>query len=116
MTCDDSPGVRPVVIAPGALASLELDDLHQLLDEGWGQRCRGTGVNEVHQMPYMSGCGADSEPSRGGIAARAHVLDDPLRSQDLVEVVGVRPWLCFEHRIRPAGQLDARGHPIAASV
>src|SRR3712207_7081882 len=42
--------------------SLEFDDLHQLLDEGRGQLWRGGRVNEVHQMPYVSGCGPHSEP------------------------------------------------------
>ena len=115
LTGGDPPGVRPVVVGLGGLASLEFDDLHQLLDEGGGQLWRGSRVNEVHQMPYMSGCGPHSEPGRGGIAAPTHVLDHPLGSQRLVQVVGVCPGHCFEHCICPSGQLDAHGHPIDAS-
>src|SRR5438309_2352893 len=68
LTGGDPPGVRPVVVGLGGLASLELDDLHQLLDEGRGQLWRGSRVNEVRQMPYMCGCGPHAEPGRGGIA------------------------------------------------
>ena len=115
LTGGDPPGVRPVVVGLGGLASLEFDDLHQLLNEGRGQLWRGSRVNEVHQMPYMSGCGPHSEPGRGGIAAPTHVLDHSLGSQRLVQVVGVCPGHCFEHCICPSGQLDAHGTPIDAS-
>src|SRR3712207_8107958 len=37
-----------------SLTGLELDDLHQLLDEGRGQSCRGSRVDEVHQVPHVS--------------------------------------------------------------
>ena len=36
-TGGDAPGVRPVVVGLGGLAGLELDDLHQLLDDRRGQ-------------------------------------------------------------------------------
>ncbi len=62
----------------------------------------------------MSGCGPHSEPGRGGIAAPAHVLDHPLGPQRLIQVVGVSPGHCFEHRIRPSGQPDTHGTPIDA--
>ena len=77
----------------------------------WGQLSRNR-VNEVHQMPYMSGCGPHSEPGRGGIAAPTHVLDHSLGSQRLVQVVGVCPGHCFEHCICPSGQLDAHAPPL----
>ncbi len=80
-----------MVVGLGGLASLEFDDLHQLLNQGRGQLWRGSRVNEVHQMPYMSGCGPHSKPGRGGIAAPTHVLDHSLGSQRLVQVVGVCP-------------------------
>ena len=115
LTGGDQPGVRPVVVGLGGLASLEFDDLHQLLNEGRGQLWRGSRVNEVHQMPYMSGCGPHSEPRRGGVAVPTHVLDDPLGSQRFAQVVGVCPRLCFEHRICPSGQLDTHRTCIDAS-
>ena len=104
-----------MVVGLGGLASLEFDDLHQLLNEGRGQLWRGSRVNEVHQMPHMSGCGPHSEPGRGGIAAPTHVLDHSLGSQHLVQVVGVCPGHCFEDCRCPSGQLDADGTPIDAS-
>src|SRR3954467_10384876 len=42
LTGDDPPGERPVVVRLGRLASLEFDDLYQLLDEGPGQLRRGS--------------------------------------------------------------------------
>src|SRR5690242_5116665 len=36
LTGGDPPGVRPVVVGFGGLASLEFDDLHQLLNDGRG--------------------------------------------------------------------------------
>ena len=104
-----------MVVRLGGLASLEFDDLHQLLNVGRGQLWRGSRVNEGHQMPYMGGCGPHSEPGRGGIAAPTHVRDHSLGSQRLVEVVGVCPGLGFEHGICPSGQLDAHGTRIDAS-
>ena len=65
LTGGGPPGVRPVVVGLGGLASLEFDDLHQLLNDGWGQLWHGSRVNEVHQMPYMSGC--DPTPSQAGV-------------------------------------------------
>src|SRR5215471_15528432 len=66
-------------------------------------------------MPYVSGCGPDSEPGRGGIAAPTHVLDDSLGSQRRVQLVGVCAWHCFEHCICPSGQLDAHGTHMEAA-
>jgi hypothetical protein len=103
-----------VVVGLRGLASLEFDDLHQLLNDR-RQLLHGSCVNEVHQMPYMSGCGPHSEPGRGGIAAPPHVLDHSLSSQRLVQVVGVCPGHCFEHCKCPSGQLDAHGTRIDAS-
>src|SRR6202167_5439514 len=37
LTGGDPPGVRPVVVGLAGLASLELDDLHQLLNDGRGK-------------------------------------------------------------------------------
>jgi len=111
----DAPGVRPVIVGLRALASLEFDDLHQLLNERRGQLRRGSRVNEFHQMPYMSGGGPHSEPGRGGIAAPTHVRDHSLGSQHLVQMGGVCPRDCFEHCICPSGQLDAQGPRIDAS-
>jgi hypothetical protein len=65
LTGGDPPGVRPVVVGLGGLASLEFDDPHQLLNEGRGQLWHGSRVNEVHQMPYMSGCAPT--PSQAGV-------------------------------------------------
>ena len=115
LTGGEPPGVRPVVVGLGGLASLEFDDLHQLLNEGRGQLWHGSRVNEVHQMPYMSGCGPHSEPGRGGIAAPAHVLDHSAGSQRLVQMAGVCPGLCLEHCVCPSGHLDAHGTRIDAS-
>ena len=115
LTGGDPPGVRPVVVGFGGLASLEFDDRHQLLNDGRGQLRRGSRVDEVHQMPYMRGCRSHSEPGRGGIAAETHVLDDPLGSQRLAQVGGVLQGHCFEHSICSSGQLDAHGSLIDAS-
>ena len=115
LTGGDPPGVRPVVVRLRGLAGLEFDDRHQLLNEGRGQLGRGSRVDEVHQMPHVSGRGPHSEPGRGGIAAPAHVLDHSLGSQRLVQVAGVRPGHCLEHCICPSGQLDAHGTPIDAA-
>jgi hypothetical protein len=116
LTGSDPPGVPPVVVRLGGLASLELDDLHQLLNEGRGQLGHGSRVNEVHQMPHISRCGPHSEPGRGGIAPPTHVLDHSQGSQRLVQVVGVCPGHCFEHGVCPPGQLDAHGTHIDASA
>ena len=115
LTGGDHPGERPVVVGLGGLACLQLDDLHQLIDDGPGQLWRGSRVDEVHQMPHMSGGGAHSQPGRSGIAAPTHVLNHPLGSQRLVQLVGVCPRHCLEHCICPSGQQDAHGTPVDAS-
>lgn len=96
------------------MSSLKLDDLHKLLNDWRGQFENGGGVNEVRQMPNMSCCGPHSKPSRSGIAAFAHVLNYLLGSQRLIELVGVRPWLNFQHCICASGQLDAHSTRIDA--
>jgi hypothetical protein len=111
----ESPRVRPVVVGLGSLASLEFGDLHQLLDEGQGQLWRGSCVNELHQMPYMSDCGPHSETGWGGIAALTHVLDDSLSPQRLVQLVGAYAGPCFEYRTFLSAQLDPYGTHIEAA-
>lgn len=104
----DPPRVRPVVVGLGRLAGLQLDDRHQLLDERGGQLRRGDGVDEVDQLPHMGAGGAYCEPRRRRTAAPAHVLDDPLGPQRLVQLVGVGARDRLQHRVSPARHLDAQ--------
>ncbi len=76
---------------------LKFDDVHQALDERRGELWRWSRVDEVHQVPHVSGCGPYREPCRCGIAAATHVLDHSLSSQRLVQLIGVGPGHCLEN-------------------
>lgn len=65
-TVGDPPGVRPVVVGLGGLPSLEPDELHQLVDEGWRQS--GAGAASTTSIGCHTWVAVDPAPSQAGVA------------------------------------------------